>query len=174
MSDDTRAPLDPVLHRARYGPRDDGDRFVGFWLNLVVDGRQQRLTPSLTRVRRAIEQFFAGREVRSAREALGDDAVNAQLRDAATVYFQTCLTDPNYSAGVWGMNRLQPEQLRVKTAKDAAGTLTAIVESRGATGPAASLPSLLVDGFVQVFGDPGRAALRDAVATKPALSGLTL
>lgn len=174
FDDDALSQLEPTLRRARYGRRDDGDRFLGFWLGLMVDGRQHRLTPSLTRLRRGIEGFYAGRDVRAATAAAGQEAVDAQLRDAAAVYFQTCLTDPNYSSLVWGMNRLQPEQLRAKAARDAAGTLAAIVESRGATGAAAALPGLLVDGFLEVFGEPGRDALRDAVAKSASLANLGL
>ena len=114
-----------------------------------------------------------GREVTAAREALGQRVIDDQLRDAAAVYFQTCLTDPQYSSVVWGMNRLQPEQLRAKAAKDAATTLEAVVGSR-ASGPAEALPGLLIDGFLEVFGEPGRDALRDAVAKKPSLAGLDL
>lgn len=171
--DDARDPLDPLMRLARHGKRDDGDRFLAFWLSLMVDARQHRLTPSLTRMRRTIEAFYAGRDVKAATAALGRRALDEQLRDAAAVYFQTCLTDPQYSSVVWGMNRLQPEQLRAKAAKDAATTLDAVVGS-GATGPAEALPALLVDGFVEVFGEPGREALRDAVATKRGLAGLDL
>ncbi|MHA6523292.1 DUF6553 family protein [Tessaracoccus sp. G1721] len=171
--DDARSTLHPALRVARYGKHDDGDRFLGFLLSLMIDARQHRLTPSLTRMRRTIEAFYSGRDVKAAREAVGQETIDAQLRDAAAVYFQTCLTDPQYSSVVWGMNRLQPEQLRAKAAKDAAGTLEAVVGSR-ATGPAEALPGLFVDGFIEVFGDPGREALRDAAAKKPSLAGLGL
>jgi len=171
--DDARSTLHPAVRLARYGKHDDGDRFLGFWLSLMIDARQHRLTPSLTRMRRAIEGFYGGREVTAAREALGQRVIDDQLRDAAAVYFQTCLTDPQYSSVVWGMNRLQPDQLRAKAAKDAAATLEAVVGSR-ASGPAETLPGLFVDGFLEVFGEPGRAALRDAVAKKPSLAGLDL
>lgn len=173
MSDDARAQLDPVLRRARFGKRDDGDRFVGLWLALVVAARQQRLTPSLAGARRTIEDFFRGREVQAAVEVAGPDALQEQLRDAAAIYFQSCITDPNYSSVIWGMNRLQPDQLRAKAAKDAAATLAAIVESRAA-GPAEALPGLLVLGFVDVFGEPGRAALRVAAARHHSLASLAI
>ena len=173
MVEAPRDELDPTLRRARYGKRDDGDRFLGFWLTILVHARQDRLTPSLTQVRRAVEGFYAGREVRAAVAAVGLPAVQDQLRDAAAVYFQTCLTDPQYSSVVWGMNRLQPDQLRAKAAKDAASALAALVECRAGS-PAEELPPLFVDGFLEVFGEPGRDALRPALAKRSSLAGLGL
>lgn len=173
MSDDPHDQLDPALRRARYGRGGDGDRFVGLWLSIMVAARQLKLTPSLAGVRRTLDSFFRSRDLRAALDAVGEAPVVDQLRDAATVYFQTFLTDPNYSSVVWGMNRLQPDQLRAKAAKDAAQMLVALVGSR-AGGLSASLPAVLIEGFVEVFGEPGREALRAAAATRLSLSGLTI
>lgn len=173
MVEAPRDELDPALRRARYGKREDGDRFLGFWLTILVHARQDRLTPSLRHVRRAIESFYAGREVRAAVVAVGLQEVQDQLRDAAAVYFQTCLTDPQYSSVAWGMNRLQPDQLRAKAANDAASALASIVDCR-AGGVAEELPGLFVDGFLEVFGEPGRDALGLALAKRPSLAGLGL
>lgn len=171
MSDDARGDLDPTLRRARFGKNDDGDRFVGLWLQVMVEGRQSRLSPSLVGARRLLEGFFRGRAVRAAIDAVGDEAVYAQLRDAADTYFQTCITDPTYSSLIWGMSRLDPDQLRAKAAKDAVAALGVIVESR-ASGRAERLPGLLIDGFVEVFGEPGRAALQATATAKPAVARL--
>ena len=63
--DDARSTLHPAMRPARYGKHDDGDRFLAFWLSLMIDARQHRLTPSLTRMRRTIEGFYAGRDVKA-------------------------------------------------------------------------------------------------------------
>lgn len=168
-ADDARDDLDPALRRARYGRSDDGDRLIGLWLQIMVVARQRRLSPSLTGARRTIEGFFKGRAVRAAVDAVGETALDEQLRDAAAAYFQSCITDPNYSSLIWGMSRLEPDKLRAKAARDAVAALEVIVDSRAA-GHAEALPPLLVQGFVEVFGEPGHDALRAAAGSKPAVA----
>ncbi len=169
MSDEFPDDLNPVLRRARYGKSGDGDRFVGLWLSVMVEARQRRLSPSLVGARKILEGFFRGRAVRAAIDEVGENAVYAQLRDAAAVYFQSCITDPNYSTLIWGMSRLEPDTLRAKAAKDAVAGLGVIADSRS-SGRVQALPPLLVDGFVEVFGEPGREALRAAAASRPSVA----
>lgn len=93
MSD---AELHPALARARYRTKPAGDRFVGLWLDVLVTVRNGR-SPRAT-----IARFYADADVRNAIGTVGQDLVDAQLRDAARLYAETCLTDPAFSSGCSG------------------------------------------------------------------------
>lgn len=164
-------PLAPELERARYGANRKGDRFVAFWLALLVEGRQSKLRPDPRRVGRTIDHFLNDRDVVAATDALGRTAVDDQLADAAATYFQSCLTDPTYSTLVWGMSRLNADQLRGKAARDAVDTLL-MVEAGSDDATAERLARLMVAGYVEVFGEPGEAVLRAEAERRPALASL--
>ncbi len=167
MSDDPTPMLDPHLEVARYGKKHDGDRFVGFWLALVIEGRQYRLRPDIRQTRRVIERFFSGREIQAAVASAGEEAVNDQLRDAAAVYFDSCLTDPQYANTMWRMNRIEPEKLRDKMARDAANALALMADAGVLEGAARRLPALLTDGFLRAVAPHGADELGAAVAGNP-------
>lgn len=165
--DDPQPMLDPALETARYGKLRDGDRFVGFWLALVMEAKQRRLRPTEREARRILERFWSGRDVRAALAAVGVKAFNDQLRDAAKVYFTTCLTDPQYTSTMWRMNRIEPDKLRKKMAVDTANTLALLAESGGLVGEAVQLPTLLTDGFLNALAPHGAEELGEAVARNP-------
>lgn len=167
MNGSESAPLDPHLELARYGRKHDGDRFVGFWLALVIEGKQYGLRSDARQTRRIMDRFFSGREVRAALEAVGVDALHEQLRDAATVYYNSCLTDPHYSSTLWRTNRIEPEKLRNKMARDTATTLALLADSNGLVGVARTLPVLLTDGLLRALAPHGAEELGRAVAQNP-------
>ena len=159
-----RQPLHPDLETARYGPKGDGDRFVGLWLALVMQGRQRGSISTARQTRRILDRFYAGREVRAAVASLGQPVVDDQLRQAAAVYFHSCLVDPQYSNTLWRMNRIEPTKLRVRMAGDTADTLAIMAASGGLTGAARRLPALLIDGFLDTLAPEGAEELSRAIA----------
>ncbi len=159
--------LHPDLERARYGKNHDGDRFVGFWLELITQARQYRGRADARQARRTLERFWARPEVRRAVESVGVSAVHEQLLDAAAVYYSTCLTDPQYSSTLWRTNRIEPQKLRMKMAKETAGTLALMADSEGLTGTSQILPTLLTDGLLQTLAPYGAEELGRAVAGDP-------
>lgn len=167
MSDDSGPMLHPDLEVARYGRKHDGDRFVGFWLALMVEGRQHRVRSNTRETRRTLDRFYAGREVEAAFESVGPGAIYEQLRQAAAVYFTSCLTDPQYSNTLWRTNRIEPEKLREKMAGDTAATLAALAGSGGLVGWAVQLPILLTDGFLDALAPLGAEELGMAIAKNP-------
>ena len=159
--------MHPVLELARYGKKHDGDRFVGFWLALVIEGRQYGLRSDTRQTRRIVERFFKGREVAAALQTAGLETLYEQLRDAARVYYASCLTDPHYSSTLWRTNRIEPERLRGKMAQDTAHTLALLADSGALTGVAQSLPALLTDGYLRSLAPHGAEELGRAVAQNP-------
>lgn len=159
--------MHPDLKIARYGRKNDGDRFVGFWLALVMEGRQKRLRSADRKVCRILDRFWAGHDVQAALATAGVVAFNEQLQDAAAVYFTTCLTDPQYSNTLLRTNRIEPEKLRDKMARDAADTLAVLAESGGLSGHAVQLPALLTDGFLDALAPQGAQELGRAISRNP-------
>lgn len=159
--------MHPDLVMARFGRKRDGDRFVGFWLALVMEGRQYGLRANARQTRRIVDQFFAGNELQAAVEAVGQRAVNDQLRQAASVYYNSCLTDPQYANTMWRVNRLEPEKLREKMARDTVETLAMLAESGGLQGAASQLPALLTEGFLDTLAPQGAEELSRAIAKNP-------
>lgn len=153
----------PAMELARRGPRGKVDTFLAFWLGMLADGRQAKFESSRVRTRRAIDAFLAGRAVQAAREELGDDALAAELRDAAELYFRTCLTDVSYTTSMFRTKRLTDDELVAKAAKEAVGAMAVILES-GARDPfAGRLPLALAHGFLEVMPGTGPTALRTAL-----------
>ncbi len=167
MNDSQSASLHPALELARYGKKHDGDRFVGFWLGLVVESRQYALRSDARPMRRILDRFFSGREVVAALAAVGPAALYEQLLDAATVYHTSCITDPQYSSTMWRTNRMDPEQLRGKMARDTANTLGLLADSGALVGLARPLPTLLTDGLLNALAPHGADELGRAVARNP-------
>ncbi|MGO1384481.1 MAG: DUF6553 family protein [Arachnia sp.] len=166
--DDGQSPaLHPALALARYGKKHDGDRFVGFWLALVIEGRQYGLRADTRQTQRIVKRFFAGRDVVAAVGLIGADALHEQLRDAAEVYYDSCLSDPQYSSTLWRTNRLEPEKLRGKMARDTAKTLGLLGDSGALAGLARPLPTLLTDGLLGSLAPHGAEELARAVAQNP-------
>lgn len=159
--------LHPDLDRARYGKNHDGDRFVGFWLELVTQARQHHGRADARLARRILDRFWARAEVRQAVESVGQQGVHEQLLDAAAVYYTTCLTDPQYSSTMWRTNRIEPQKLRAKMAKETAGTLALLADSQGLSGMSQALPTLLTDGLLQALAPYGAEELAKAVAADP-------
>ncbi len=164
MDDNEPASLDPALELARYGKKHDGDRFVGFWLALVIEGRQYGLRSDTRATRRIVQRFFSGRDVAAALDTAGALAVHEQLRDAASVYYNSCLIDPQYSSTLWRTNRIEPERLRGKMARDTANTLGLLADSGVLVGGAKQLPTLLTDGLLRSLAPHGAEELSRAVA----------
>lgn len=163
--------LAPELQLARFGRDGKADRFIGFWLEMAVEGRQAKVRLNQRRVHKSLEKFFADQTMRAATSAAGPDAVAGQLREAAAAYFTSCLTDPSYSTLVWGMSRLTPEQVRGKAARDAVDVL-AVLAATGPEGQAADLPGIWVGAFEDIFGEPGLADLRAVMAKRAELAPL--
>ena len=167
MDDRQPESLHPAVELARYGKKHDGDRFVGFWLALVIEGRQYGLRSDTRQTRRVIDRFFSGREVAAALEAVGVETLYEQLRDAARVYYDSCLVDPQYSSTLWRTNRIEPEKLRGKMARDTAHTLGLLADSGALVGLARPLPTLLTDGLMRSLAPYGAEELARAVAQNP-------
>ena len=167
MDDETTPIPDAALERARYGKKHDGDRFVGFWLALVMEGRQYGVRPNFRQTRKVVEHFLMGRDMQAATASAGQEAVNDQLRDGARVYFASCLTDPQYSNTLWRTNRIEPVKLRSKMARDAANTLALLADSDVLVAVAAQLPTLLTEGFLGALAPAGAEELSAAVAANP-------
>ena len=165
MSDES-SPAD-VLMRARYGANNDGDRFVGFWLALSTRAGQNTGRSDAQACRRTIEQFWKARDVRAAVESAGLSGVNAELLDAAVVYFGTCLTDSQYSSTMWRTKRLEPEKLRSKMAKDTVDILALLEDSGVLRESTQGLPAILTDALLKTLAPHGAEALSRAVAENP-------
>lgn len=159
--------LHPDLVLARYGKGNDGDRFVGFWLELMVEARHGHLRAVTMRAHRLLNRFWSGKDVQAALAAVGDDLFNDQLRDAAEIYFASCLTDPQYSSGMWRMNRIEPDKLRDKMARDTANGLALLADSGGLVGRGLRLPELLTDGLLRALAPQGAEELAGAIAQNP-------
>ncbi|MGV8846985.1 DUF6553 family protein [Tessaracoccus sp.] len=167
MTEEAAPDLHPGVRVARYGKNNDGDRFVGFWLALLIEARHAGMQPATVRTRRILDRFWSGKDVQSALQAVGDDVMNDHLRDAAHVYFTSCLTDPQYSSTMWRMNRIDPEKLRDKMARETANTLALLADSAALQGWAGRLPALLTDGFLEALAPQGAKELAEAVASNP-------
>ena len=167
MNDASMPALHPSLELVRYGKKHDGDRFVGFWLLLATQARRLLGRPDARQTRRSVEQFFASREMKRAIESAGLVAVHEQLLDAAAVYFGTCLTDSQYSTTMWRTNRLEPEKLRGKMAKDTADILGLLEDSGALHGAAQQLPAILTDALLRSLAPHGAEELSRAVAGNP-------
>lgn len=153
----------PAMVLARRGRKGNVDNFLAFWLMLLTDGRQAKFEPSRRRTRKTVERFLAGRDVVEARELLGEDALAAELRDAAALYFNTCLTDSHYATSLFGTKKLQRADVLQKAAVEAAGAIGVLAESGALVGFARRLPELLVSGFVLEVGEDSRELLRAAL-----------
>jgi len=103
-----------------------GDRFLALFLTLSVEGRNLPQRAGERRLRRLITEFFAQPAVH---DALGhaDTALDDELADAATTYFQTCLNDSQYTSGLLGLTHLSTQEVRGKIARDfAAGDVISV------------------------------------------------
>ena len=130
-----------ALERARFGRRlGTGDRFVGFWLELAVAGRNASLGGDRRNVARTIRGFV--KDTRAAVDEAGVAALHAELRDAAQLYWGSCLTDPQYSSTLFGLKRLDDAELRGKIALEFAQAARLMIDSGALDGPAADLPGL--------------------------------
>ena len=147
------------LCNSRYG-RNNGDRFVGLWVELFVAARQRG------DARRILKGFFKG-DVARAVEQAGSPAVIEQLHDAARIYVDSCLTDPQYSSTLFGMKRLPQEELRGKLANETAAVLGLLAQAP-LEGPAASVPDALVGGYFAALGPDAEEDLRAALEKHPA------
>lgn len=152
--------MNDALHLARYGKKNDGDRFVGLWVELFVSARQQGNAV------RAVKRFFKG-DVARAVESAGVDDVATALRDAARVYFETCLTDPQYSSTLFGMKRLPQEEVHGKMAVETA-LLLGLLAHAGLEGPSETVPGALIGGYADALGPDAVTDLRAALETRPA------
>lgn len=153
--------MDEILTLARYGRLRDGDRFVGLWVELMVAARQA------SDGRRIVKSFFRG-DVARAVDTAGQQVVADELRDAARLYFASCLTDPQYTSTMFGMKRLPDEEIRGKIANETASALATLAASGTVDGAASALPGALIDGYVDALGPDSEADLRAAAARHPA------
>lgn len=163
-------PLHPDLELARYGgARGKQDKFLGFWLHLVVDSRQHSDPRSLAKI---VKRFFEGREVAAAVASAGAPAVQAELTDAARLFFESSLNDSQYSSSLFGLKRLTPDAVRAKAAGDAARLVALLARSGTLDGPAEPLPRLFVDGYLAAMAPHGAHELREAVEHHPAAAAI--
>ena len=162
------ASMHPAMDLARRGPRGKVDKFLQLWLALLTDGRQARFEPGRRRTRRTIERFFADRHVRAAETEVGQEALAVELREAAALYFSTCLTDSNYSMTLFRTRKMDPERLLGKVAGEAASAVGVILESQPTGEMASRLPVLLVGGYLDEIGIDGAPALLAALRRVPA------
>lgn len=140
MPDDV---VHPALTRARYRMPGGGDKFVGLWLEVMVTIRNDQ-SPQ-----RIINSFYADPDLRAAVATVGQDLVDDQLRDAARRYFVSCLDDPSYTTGLFGLQRLKPELVLAKMASEVSLATTILAELGES---AAALPRLLAEGYQAALG----------------------
>src|SRR5690606_23870700 len=140
------------------------DRFLAFWIEILTEGRQSRIQVAGPRVRKAIQRFLRDADVAAARAASGDEAVLAELEDAATLYFATCLTDQQYTSTLFRSKRLEPSQVEAKAATDAASALGGLGDSGALDDFTSRLPAALARGFLAALPAGGDEALRAAIA----------
>ncbi|HMT87951.1 MAG TPA: hypothetical protein PKE40_16555 [Arachnia sp.] len=161
----------PELEAYRRGPKGDIDRFLGVWIELIVEGKQVRGWGPIKRARRAVTTFLGQKQVRSVLDAGGEEELSDGLRDAARVYFETCQTDSQYGSMLFGTKRLNADQIMAKAAEETAGAIAILAESGVLEGFAARLPRLLVDGYLAAFqNDAAASALRAAVTRSDSAS----
>lgn len=154
-----------ALELARFGARrGQGDKFVGFWLELAIEARNYPRVRDARAARRVVERFYRG--IGAAIEEAGVEALNSELRDASGLYWNSCLTDSQYSSTLFGMKRLSVEELRGKAANEAAELIGLLADTGVLSGPSAGLPGLVVDGFLTAFPEAS-AELRAAVERRP-------
>lgn len=155
------ADMHPALALARYGKRRTADLFVGFWLALIVEAQQMR--PNVRGAARHAEKFLGDRSLRAAVDEAGQGAVDAELADAARVYYASGLEDSSYTSGLMRMKRLTGQQVREKAAGDVAKTSALILEA----GLDERLIELLVHGYLEALAPHGARELRDAAQRHP-------
>ncbi|GAA4895150.1 hypothetical protein GCM10025789_10740 [Tessaracoccus lubricantis] len=158
--------MHPALALARYGKRRSGDQFVGFWLALLVESGQLR--PNERTVRRHVEKFEHDAAVVAAIREAGVDDVDAELADAARVYFASGLEDASYTSTLMRMRRLSAPQVRAKAARQVADTAAMILDS----GIDSRYVPLLVRGYRAALAPHGARELREAVADSPDLAAV--
>ncbi|MEZ5088007.1 MAG: DUF6553 family protein [Tessaracoccus sp.] len=163
----------PELETYRRGPKGDIDRFLGFWIDLIVVGKQAQSRGTVKRARRAVKDLVSVRPVRAALEGGGEEALADGLRDAAKVYFETCQTDSQYGAILFGTKRMNGTQIMNKAAGETAGAIAVLANSGALEGFATRLPRVLVDGYLGAFtAEDAAAALRAAVARSESASSV--
>lgn len=151
------------MKRARRGPKGTVDSFLAFWLGVLADGRQAKFEVSRTRARRSVEKFLGSADVQTARRELGDEALAAELRDAAELYFTTCLTDIAYTSTLFRTKRMESQQVVGKAAQEAAAAVGVLLDSGGKDPFTARLPQLLLAGWVTAIGQDHVGMLRGAL-----------
>lgn len=156
------------LEVARRGPKGNVDRFLAFWLNMLVEGKQGGA--GANQIRKSVMRFLADPELLAAREVVGDATFASELTDAAQTYFDTCRSDTGYTTTMFRTRKLEPEQVMAKAAKDAAAMVSALARSNALTGFAERLPALVAHGFVASFGGESERALRVAIGRDAAAS----
>lgn len=160
-----------ALERARYGRRlGTGDRFVGFWLQLAIEGRNYPLSRDARPARRIVRRFY-DKDAKAALAEAGVPAVHAQLVEAAQLYWGTCLKDSQYSSTMFGMKRLDDDHLRAKIADDFAMIGDVLCASGALQGDAAELPRLLLRGLLLAVPDL-HGELRISLVRRPSVAPL--
>lgn len=161
----------PELEAYRRGPKGDIDRFLGFWIELIVDGKQARTRGAIKRGTRTVQAFLRQGPVQATLANGGEEAVAEALRDAARVYFETCQSDSQYGAVLFGTKRLSAEQVRAKAAGEAAGAIGLLGDGGALQGFAARFPRFLVDGYLAAFDtDDAASLLRTAITRSESAS----
>ncbi|MDO4646210.1 MAG: hypothetical protein Q4B02_10605 [Propionibacteriaceae bacterium] len=140
-----------------------GDRFLALFLTLSVEGRNLPQRAGERRLRGLVTEFFAQPAVH---DALGhaDTALDDELADAATTYFQTCLNDSQYTSRLLGLTRLSSQEVRDKIARDFAAMAAAVVASGALSGDGARLLPALLNGLRRALRDGADELARDAIA----------
>lgn len=159
------------LDAYRRGPKGDIDRFLGVWIELIVEGKQVRGWGPIKRARRAVTTFLGQKQIRAVLEAGGQEELSDGLRDAAKVYFETCQTDSQYGSMLFGTKRLNPAQIMAKAAEETAGVIAILAESGVLEDFAARLPRLLCDGYLAAFrAEDAATQLRNAISRSESAS----
>lgn len=153
--------MHPALALARYGKRRDADAFLGLWLTIVVEAQQIR--PNVRSIRRHVDRFYAVPAISTALEEAGQASFDAELADAARVYYASGLEDVAYTSTMLRMRRLSAAQVRDKAALEVVRATAAILDA----GLDTRLVRCLAIGFLEALAPHGAQELHDASARHP-------
>ncbi|MGI6334839.1 MAG: DUF6553 family protein [Saccharofermentanales bacterium] len=120
-----KAGIRQAFWQSRYRPvrhsKVPADLFLGVWTNLLLNVTGSNWRLPLKRIRRDLDVFFNRPVLLDAMRDAGDQAaeyLQVELDDSARLYFLTCKQDSRYSALLFGLIKLKPEQIANKSATE--------------------------------------------------------
>ncbi len=120
-----KAELRQAFWQSRYRPvrhsEVPADLFLGVWTNLLLNVTGSNWRLPLKKIRRDLDVFFNRPVLLDAMRDAGDQAaeyLQDELDDSAKLYFMTCKQDNRYSALLFGLIKLKPEQIAAKSAAE--------------------------------------------------------